>query len=156
MVSNTNKSYNLQKVLNNQEHQLRRYFELGMQKSLVKEEDIEFIANILEKAEDDSALAAILSRIDDLISSELPGELESQQEYVIKQPWLSEYLVCSNLEFYLLLQKHLSIRQLYDGPLDGIYGINTKQAVEKFQQHKGINETELGPKTITQILASKE
>jgi hypothetical protein len=143
-------------TLVNKERDLQRYFELSMQKTLENEEDIEFIANILEEAEKNSILASILARLDDLISSELPGKLESLEAYEKKQPWLSEYLVCSDPEFYLLLQKHLSIRKLYDGPLDGVYGENTKKAVEKFKQEEGIDEPELGHETITKIISPQK
>lgn len=141
-------------ILVHREDELQHYLELGVQKTLNKEKDIDFIANILEEAESNTALASILAQIDDLISSELPGEVKSLEAYQHKRPWLSEYLICSDQEFNLLLQERLSFRKLYDGPIDGIYGKYTKEAVDKFKKIEGIDEPELGPKTIDKILTS--
>ncbi len=154
MNSTTDDSLLLSKILASREHDLQHYFELSMLKMLEKEEDLEFIDKILKEAESNAILASILALIDDFISLELPGETESLEAYKRKQPWLSEYLVCSDPEFNLLLQKHLSNRQLYDGLLDGIYGDKTKQAVDKFKQIEGIDEPELGLKTIGKILTN--
>lgn len=141
-------------ILVTRENELQHYFELGMQKTLNQEKDIKFIGNMLEEAEHNIALASILAQIDDLISSELPGEVKSLEAYQHKRPWLSEYLICSDPEFNLLLQERLLFRKLYNGPLDGIYGKYTKKAVDKFKKIEGIDEPELGPKTIDKILTS--
>lgn len=123
-------------ILIDRGNDFERYFELSMQQTLTKEEDIKFIAEILEEAISSKTLGYVLEKIDDLTSSELAGESESLERYELKQPWLSEYLVCTcnDQEFYLLLQKYLSNRQLYDGQLNGIHGEKTRKALEEFKQ----------------------
>jgi peptidoglycan hydrolase-like protein with peptidoglycan-binding domain len=39
------------------------------------------------------------------------------------------------------VQQHLQQRGLYDGQIDGIYGPETRQAIESFQQQQGLPQT---------------
>jgi hypothetical protein len=131
------------------------YFDLAARPSL-SDEDADHFDEILAQAESDDILSFLLGEIDYVLGKQLNLFDEAHtHKYADQQAWLREYLPQCNpesLESYRELQKLLQDRGFYSGPVDGVMGEFTREAVKEFQKEEALTvDGVIGPQTVSKL-----
>lgn len=130
-------------------------------RSTLSEADADDLDRILAQAETDELLNFLLIEFDHLIAEEL--NLFDQQHlsgYEDQQAYLREHLVQltpEDLAYYRELQKLLQKVGCYRGPVDGVFGEDSRKAVEEFQESADLQaDGELTPETVLKLAPTAE
>lgn len=134
---------------------LSLYMQLTFQPELTEEEG-DRLEEILCKAESDEFLTYWLSVIDNISNQELSLLDEKHiKSYKNQQAWLREYLISQKLEertIHLQLQKRLKDGGCYHGPQDGVFGEDSRKAIEKYEQQHDLDVSSKDrPKTLISL-----
>jgi Putative peptidoglycan binding domain len=130
----------LVKAYDSYKHVLGDYHRLISSVKL-SDEDAELMNQILEQAESDEILNFLLGELNYIVGQRL-GLFDNQNinAYKNQQAYLREYLDCipSFLDKHRELQKELTKRGFYSGPIDGIFGQDSRMAVKSFQEDSNL------------------
>jgi hypothetical protein len=104
----------------------------------LSEEQADYLDDILEKAESDEFLNFLLIEFDHIIAKKL-NLLDDQYipYYQNQQAYLREYLIqltTEEIAYHCEFQKLLRDEGYYRGPVDGVFGEDSREAVKQFQQ----------------------
>jgi murein L,D-transpeptidase YcbB/YkuD len=123
------------------ESRVLEYFALAVKQELspdLCDQDADRLGAILEEAESDSMLHFWINEADYMIGLRM-GLLEDEhlKLYQDQQAWLNEYLEVQNpenLDHYRRVQKLLQTKGFYQGPVDGVFDNDSREAVKDFQK----------------------
>jgi Putative peptidoglycan binding domain len=120
---------------------LQEYYKLVVSAEL-SDEDAECMDKILTQAESDEVLNFLLSEINYILGQKIGlFSDENIKKYKDQQAYLREYLQIVTGDFNTCreLQKELRKRGFYYGPIDGVFGRDSRMAVKKFQVESQLN-----------------
>lgn len=127
----------------------------------LSEEQADYLDRILAEAETDEFLNFLLIEFDCIIAQKLNLlAAEHIHQYANQQAFLREHLVklvSDDLAYYRELQKRLREKGCYQGPVDGVFGKDSRAAVERFQAsiHLQANGV-LTPETVLNLAPTAE
>jgi hypothetical protein len=138
---------------------LKEYWRLAVMAELSPDLDDKHVARldlILAKAETDLVLTFLIGEIDYFLGQQM-GLLSPEKidEYTIQQARLSEHLAVGSPDpdFHRMLQLRLRGMGLYNGPIDGVLGQRSREAVREFQKSQAVQVDGIpGPKTVSILL----
>lgn len=113
---------------------LAEYYRLSLRGEL-SDEEAERLEQIYEEAEADPCLDFLIEEIDYFINRRLGLLSENQhQEYENQKSWLREHLQEVPLDETARKEMQTLLREFnyYKGPIDGVIGIRSKEAIQKF------------------------
>lgn len=127
----------------------------------LSEEQADYLDRILAQAETDEFLNFLLIEFDSIIAKKL--HLLNDQHlprYEDQQAYLREHLIQlapEELAYYRELQKLLQDKGCYRGPVDGVFGEDSRKAVEQFQEaaHLQVSGV-LTPETVLKLAPTAE
>jgi hypothetical protein len=125
----------------------------------LSEEQADYLDRILAQAETDEFLNFLLIEFDYIIAKKL-NLLNDQRlsQYEDQQAYLREHLTPpEDLDYYRELQKLLRDRGYYRGLVDGVFGEDSRKAVEQFQEatHLQVSGV-LTPETVLKLAPTAE
>jgi Putative peptidoglycan binding domain len=130
----------LLKAYDSYKHVLGDYHRLISSVEL-SDEDAERMDKILEQAESDEVLNFLLGEVNYIIGQRF-GLFDNQNinEYKNQQAYLREHLehIPNVLDWNRERQKELRKRGFYRGPIDGIFGQDSRMAVKIFQENSNL------------------
>ncbi len=120
------------------------------------DDDAARLDEILSQAETDGMLSFLIGEVDHLLGARMNLLTpEAICEYKLQQARLSEHLAVSPLDpdFQRMLQLRLREIGFYQGPIDGVLGERSREAVRKFQESNAVKADGIpGPKTVSILL----
>lgn len=113
---------------------LAEYCKLASQSDLADEE-ADCLAAIYAQAEQEPLLNFFINEFDYLLGQDLGLlSLNAVENYKNQQAWLREHLEEMPLdqEYRIEIQRFLQERGFYDGPIDGVLGDRSSEAIKRF------------------------
>ena len=107
----------------------------------LRNEEAERMDKILEQAESDEILNFLVAEVNYIVGKKNGlFNNENVYEYKNQQSYLREYLehIPRCLNKHRELQYELRIRGFYSGPIDGIFGQDSRTAVKSFQKNSNL------------------
>lgn len=121
---------------------LTNYFKLAMTQQL-SDEDADQLEAIYITAEHDQLLNFFINEFDYILGKRL-GVLsaESIEDYKNQQAWLREHLEENPFDqaYRIEIQELLQKQGFYDGPIDGVLGDRSVEAVQNFQKSQQLKD----------------